>query len=139
MSSRRVRNDAISKSWSPLIEDGAESALQSAAVIPFAILTMDVQIDCTSVCAILLFVTIGNVALSIASAVIVACRHGARPFVVIAKEYFIVIGFDRAMSDEERAPFVYTSGSLACEVTNNSSSSIEAFESATYVGFCFSD
>ena len=139
MSCRKVRNEAISNSRSSLIEVGADSGLQSAAVIPFAISTVYVQMDCTSVCSMPILVANGNVALSIANAVVVACRHGAKPFVSTANEYFIFIGFDKAISDEERAPFLYTSGSLACEMTNDSSSSIEALESAIYVGFCFSD
>lgn len=94
----------MSKSWSARMGVDGGAVVQSAAVMPLQIVTMDVQIEWRVVSETGLWVMRGIVERRTASAVIVAWRHGAMLLVMMGKEYFATMGFDRAVSDDERAP-----------------------------------
>lgn len=106
ISSRRFRNDAISKSSSDLIFIVGKVSLVSAAVIPFAIVTIDIHIGRTISSARLGFVMIGKTAFSMVRQEDVAWRQGEMLLVVIENEYLSTIGFDSAPREEDSAPLV---------------------------------
>lgn len=72
ISSRRVRKEVMSKSWSEvmLIVGGRE--VQSARVMPLAIVTMEVQIERVTSSLRSVFVTVGSIAFRIARDEVVA-------------------------------------------------------------------
>ena len=107
MSSRSVRKDLISNSWSSLMLTVSGTSLQSALVIPLAIITIDVQRDRITPSLRSAFVMIGNIDVKIARAEVVACRQGGSLLGTIEKEYLRTIGLASAASADDKASLVY--------------------------------
>lgn len=109
MSSRSLRKAVMSKASSSLMLIVSGTSSQSAFVIPLPIVTIeDHKVRITSSLKPAL-VSTGSTESRIASADIVACRHGDVLFVMIENEYLSTIGFARAVRDEDKAPLMYMS------------------------------
>lgn len=106
MSSRRVRKEVMSKSWSELTLIVGGGEVQSARVMPLAIVTIEVQIERVTSSLRSTFVTVGSIALRIARDEVVALRQGEMLFVMVEKEYFSTIGFASALRDTDTAPLL---------------------------------
>lgn len=105
--SRRVKKEAMSKYWSDLMLTEVGASVQSAVVIPFAIVTIEVQIGRMTSSDNDDFVILGSIAWRIASDEVVASCQGGEFLVVMAKEYFKTIGRESAFRHDESASLVY--------------------------------
>ena len=96
ISSRRVRKDAMSKFWSSLVLIASGISWHSAVVMPFAIVTIELQIDRVTLSSNSSLVMTGRIACMIAREEVVACRQGELLLVMIGKAYFSTMGFASA-------------------------------------------
>ena len=86
------------------MEEGASS--QSAAVIPLAMVTIELQIERVTSSLRFDVVMIGKTAFRIAREDVVACCQGEMVLVVMGNAYFSVIGLAKALSEDATAPLV---------------------------------
>ena len=107
MSSRRVRKEFMSKSWSDPMFVVSETPEQSAVVMPLAMVTIALQMGRMTSTSKVAVVIIGRTAVKMARLEVVACCHGGVAFVVIGKEYLSTIGFPSAMREEDTALLIY--------------------------------
>ena len=107
VSSRSVRKEVMSNSWSSLMLTVSGTSEQSALVIPLPIITIELQRDRMTSSLRSAFAMMGNIDVKIARAEAVACRQGGSLFGTIGKEYLRTIGLASAARADDKASLVY--------------------------------
>jgi len=104
MRSRRERKDDMSNDWSDWMSMLGGADEQSATVMAFAIVTIEVHIERVTVSGRDAFVITGRTEVRISREEVVAWRQGEMLLVTIGKEYLRTIGRERAVRADVRAP-----------------------------------
>ena len=111
MSWRSLRKEVISKASSSLMLTVSGTSPQSAFVMPFPMMTIELHNDRIISSLKPNLVSIGSIDSKIARAEVVACLQGEVFLVVIGKEYLSTMGLASAVREDDSAPLVYMSWS----------------------------